>query len=131
MFTQMCHSKLIYLLACNMSLFSCYFKILASRTLRAQVFLYASCCVCDVLYCLGFLGLSSVEFCSVIVTSCSTMFGWMKSVILLAKVEGRSKGKPMARLSGNRRSRSPQKLDASLQVNSRPSPWSTCNLTLL
>lgn len=58
------------------------------------------------------------------------MLDRIKSSILLAEVEGRSKGKPIDRRSGNRRSRSPQKLDASLQVSWRPSGWSSCKFLL-
>lgn len=58
--------------------------------------------------------------------SVSAMFGRMKSLISVAVDEGRSKGKPIALLSGYRRSFRPQKLEAWSQVNSVPSGWSTC-----
>lgn len=74
---------------------------------------------------MGLRGFGSVTFCSLIVMSVSDMLGRMKSWMLVAELDGLSKGYPIARLSGYNLSLMPQKLEACLHDISEPSSWVT------
>lgn len=71
-----------------------------------------------------------MTFCKRMVTSVRNILGKTKSSMLLAVVDGLSKGKPMLRLSGYSLSFKPQKLDASTQLNVEPSGLFTCKLVI-